>query len=123
LILRNWDYSKKLDFIAGSLMMCVLEESSLLCTWKLKPEALRVFGFFYRRHFASPAPARWVATPGNERCFTHPLSRCTTGVFALSAVREYETDDLYAHTEGKKQRPDPDILRGEKHQQAAKYEQ
>jgi hypothetical protein len=38
-------------------------------------------------------------------------------------VREYEADDLYAHPEGEKYCPNPNIFRREKHQQAAKYEQ
>jgi hypothetical protein len=44
-------------------------------------------------------------------------------LLALFPAREYEADDLYAHPEGEKYCPNPDIFRSEKHQHAAKYEQ
>jgi hypothetical protein len=55
---------------------------------------------------------------------SHPLSRCDLlfGLFPLFSMREYETDNLYAHPEGEKYCPDPDVFRRKKHQHGAKYE-
>jgi hypothetical protein len=57
-----------------------------------------------------------------NRGFNHPFTDVLLALSALFPVGEYEADDLYAHSEGEKYCPDPDIFRREKHQHGAKYE-